>query len=165
MNLADPFTREDVLNDLRLTNKFYFQVWDRFGPFNWNIMVSSVNVKTDTSGMKLKFFSRYVSKECDRVNIFEQNIHVLDKAYCFQSFELGIGVTNPLVAKRKKSLGDTDSAIYQCFLVEYPETRGKSLNVCSKGRNSNAFIRTKKSGIQIMETFAVDMLAARVGFA
>ena len=26
MNLADPFTREDVLNDLRLTNKFYFQV-------------------------------------------------------------------------------------------------------------------------------------------
>ena len=62
LNLADHFTREDVLNDLRLTNKFYFQVWDRFGPFQWDIMASLVNVKTDTLGKKLKFFSRYFSK-------------------------------------------------------------------------------------------------------
>ena len=61
-NLADPFTREDRLNDLRITNKIYFQVWDRFGPFEYDIMASSSNVKCDTLGKKKFKCSRYFSK-------------------------------------------------------------------------------------------------------
>ena len=52
--MADSFTREDTLNDLRLTNKYYFKIWDAFGPFTYDIMASSSNVKCNTVGEKLK---------------------------------------------------------------------------------------------------------------
>ena len=55
-NLADSFTREDTLNDLRLTNKYCFKIWDAFGPFTYDIMVSFSNVKCNTVGEKLNFF-------------------------------------------------------------------------------------------------------------
>ena len=78
-----------------------------------------------------------------------------------------IGATNPLTAKRKESLSNTDSARYKGFLVEYSETGVEGLNVCDKGRNSECVRKYKKNGIQIMETFAFDMrmLAVMVCFA
>ena len=56
LNLADPFTREDSVNDLRLTNKYYYLIWDKFGPFKYDIMASATNVKCDEKGNKLCFF-------------------------------------------------------------------------------------------------------------
>ena len=56
LNLADPFTREDSMNDLRLTNKYYYLIWDKFGPFKYDIMASATNVKCDEKGNKLRFF-------------------------------------------------------------------------------------------------------------
>ena len=82
-NLADSFTREDTLNNLRLTNKYYFKIWDAFGPFTYDIMASSSNVKCNTVGEKLKFFSRYFSKGCEGVDVFTQNLGNLAGLYCF----------------------------------------------------------------------------------
>ena len=65
LNQADPFTREDAINDLRLTNKYYFKIWEAFGPFKYDIMASSSNVKSNELGERLKFFSRYFSKGCE----------------------------------------------------------------------------------------------------
>ena len=59
LNLADPFTREDSMNDLRPTNKYYYMIWDKFGPFKYDIMASATNVKCDEKGNKLRFFSRF----------------------------------------------------------------------------------------------------------
>ena len=61
LNLAGPFTREDRMNDLQ-TN-FYFKVWDRFGPFQVDLMASSTNVKCDSMAKKLRFFSRYFTQK------------------------------------------------------------------------------------------------------
>ena len=71
LNLADAFTREDSMNDLRLTNKYYYMIWDKFGPFKYDIMASATNVKCDEKGNTLLFFfSRYFSKGCEGVDVF-----------------------------------------------------------------------------------------------
>ena len=163
LNLADHFTREDVLNDLRLTNKFYFQVWNRFGPFQWDIMASSVNVKTDTLGKKLKFFSRYFSKGCDRVNVFQQNISILDEVYCFPPF----GLVSPILSLLKEQKASATLILPDIKASWWSILKqGKKASMCVvKAGTQNAFISTKKSGIQIMETFAFDVLAVRICFA
>ena len=51
-----------AMNDLRLTNKYYYMIWDKFGPFKYDIMASATNVKCDEKGNKLRFFSRYFQK-------------------------------------------------------------------------------------------------------
>ena len=162
LNLADPFTREDVLNDLRLTNKFYFQVWNRFGPFQWDIMASSVNVKTDTLGKKLKFFSRYFSKGCDRVNVFQQNISTLDEVYCFPPF----GLVSPILSLLKEQKASATLILPDIKASWWSVLKqGEKASMCvGKAGTQNAFISTKKNGIQIMETFAFDMLAVRICF-
>ena len=50
------------MNDLRLTNKYYYLLWDKFGPFKYDIMASATNVKCDEKGNKLRFFQDIFQK-------------------------------------------------------------------------------------------------------
>ena len=104
LNLADPFTREDCLNDLRLTNKFYFQVWDTFGPFQVDLMASAQNVKCDPTGKKLRFFSRYFSKGCEGVDVFAQSLSSMEGIYCFPPICLIAPVLSLLKSQKAKAV-------------------------------------------------------------
>ena len=162
LNLADPFTREDRLNDLRITNKIYFQVWDRFGPFEYDIMASSSNVKCDTLGKNLKFFSRYFSKGCTGIDVFAQNLGNLKGIYCFPPICLIAPILSLLKSQKAKAV------------VIVPEVRDAWWSVLKEGEidsmyitlpdESEAFLSTKKNGYRMFEKFKFRFLAVLLNF-
>ena len=52
----DQFTREDLLTDFSLTNKYFFKVWDELGPVSYEIIASSSNLKCNEEGKDCVFF-------------------------------------------------------------------------------------------------------------
>jgi len=82
-NVADKFTRESPGLEASLSNHSFMKIWDKWGPFSWDLMASSSNVKKDKKGNKLSFFSRYFDPESKGCNVFNQQLFLLEKVYCF----------------------------------------------------------------------------------
>jgi hypothetical protein len=79
---ADGITRTEVDGDWRLSREGFLLVWARWGPFDMDLMASSVSVQRDMTGQALPFFSRFRSPGCAGVNVLAQ---VLGNGsfYCF----------------------------------------------------------------------------------
>ena len=79
---ADGITRTEVDGDWRLSREGFLLVWARWGPFDMDLMASSVSVQRDLAGQALPFFSRFRSPGCAGINVLAQ---VLGNGsfYCF----------------------------------------------------------------------------------
>ena len=73
-NIADQFTRESPGLEATLSQHHFKQVWNKWGPFTWDLMANSSNVKRDLQGRKLLFFSRYYDLEAKGCNVFNQEL-------------------------------------------------------------------------------------------
>ena len=69
---ADGITRTEVDGDWRLSREGFLLVWARWGPFDMDLMASSVSVQRDMTGQALPFFSRFRSSGCAGVNVLAQ---------------------------------------------------------------------------------------------
>ena len=161
-NLADSFTREDTLNDLRLTNKYYFKIWDAFGPFTYDIMASSSNVKCNTVGEKLKFFSRYFSKGCEGVDVFTQNLGNLEGLYCFPPICM-IAPVLSLLKSQKASAVVVVPDIRDVWWSTLKEEKVSSLTI-TQPEQGDAFMSTKRNGNRMFEKFKHKFLAVKLNF-
>ena len=161
-NLADSFTREDTLNDLRLTNKYYFKIWDAFGPFTYDIMASSSNVKCNTVGEKLKFFSRYFSKGCEGVDVFTQNLGNLEGLYCFPPICM-IAPVLSLLKSQKTSAVVVVPDIRDVWWSTLKEGEVSSLTI-TQPEQGDAFMSTKRNGNRMFEKFKHKFLAVKLNF-
>ena len=83
LNVADKFTREAPGLEVSISHFVFMKIWNKWGPFEWDIMASSANVNKDPQGKKLYFFSRYHDLGTSGVDIFAQNLQFLDNIYCF----------------------------------------------------------------------------------
>ena len=63
LNVADKFTREAPGLEVSISHFVIMKIWNKWGPFEWNIMASSANVNKDPQGNKLKFISRYYDSQ------------------------------------------------------------------------------------------------------
>jgi hypothetical protein len=161
-NLADSFTREDTLNDLRLTNKYYFKIWDAFGPFTYDIMASSSNVKCNTVGEKLKKFSRYFSKGCEGVDVFTQNLGNLEGLYCFPPICM-IAPVLSLLKSQKASAVVVVPDIRDVWWSTLKEGEVSSLTI-TQPEQGDAFMSTKRNGNRMFEKFKHKFLAVKLNF-
>ena len=59
LNVSDRFTRESPGLETSLTDHAFQTIWDKFGPFQWDLMPRSVKVNKNKEGKPLSFFSRY----------------------------------------------------------------------------------------------------------
>ena len=57
-NRADKFTRESPGLEASISHEAFMTIWDKRGPFQWDIMACDANVNRDPRGNKLPFFSR-----------------------------------------------------------------------------------------------------------
>ena len=87
-NIADQFTRESPGLEATLSQHHFKQVWNKWGPFTWDLMANSSNVKRDLQGRKLLFFSRYYDLEAKGCNVFNQELTFLERIYCFPPFPI-----------------------------------------------------------------------------
>ena len=69
---ADDITRTEIADDCRLLRYAYVQLWSQWGPFDADLMASSVSAQSNLAGEKLPFYSRYYSPGCAGVNILAQ---------------------------------------------------------------------------------------------
>ena len=88
INVADKYTRESPGLEASLSQHHFKQVWDKWGPFDWDLMATSANVKKDPNGRKLFFFSRYYDPGAKGTNIFNQELIFLERVYCFPPFPI-----------------------------------------------------------------------------
>ena len=79
---ADGVTRVLKDDDWRLCREAFLQVWDRFGPFDMDLMASSVNVQSTPSGSPLPFYSRFLCAGSARVGLLAQDLGA-GAYYCF----------------------------------------------------------------------------------
>jgi len=82
-NIADPFTRQSPGLEASLSAVYFLKLWTRMGPFQWDLMATFANVNKDPKGTPLKFFSRYFDAQSQGVNVFSQQLHLLQNLFCF----------------------------------------------------------------------------------
>ena len=83
LNISDQFTRESPGLETSLTDHAFRRIWDYFGPFQWDLMATSVNVNKNLQGEPLLFFSRYFDEKSKGIDVFKQQLHFLKEMFCF----------------------------------------------------------------------------------
>ena len=72
---ADAITRVPVDNDFRLVAAMFDKLWFTHGPFDMDLMASSISTHTSPgSGRRLRFFSQYLSPGTAGVNFLAQSL-------------------------------------------------------------------------------------------
>ena len=55
LNISDKFTRESPGLEASLTDQAFREIWDYFGPFQWDLMATFANENKDLKGEPLLF--------------------------------------------------------------------------------------------------------------
>ena len=79
---ADAVTRVERDDDWRLTDAAFLDLWERWGPFDMDLMAPSVNCRRRPDGSCLPFFSRFFSPGCAGVDLLAQPL-APGIYYCF----------------------------------------------------------------------------------
>ena len=79
---ADAITRVSKADDWRLDRQVFLELWRAWGPFQMDLMASSVNVQRDVRGRALPFFSRYCCAGSAGVDLLAQPLSP-GRYYCF----------------------------------------------------------------------------------
>ena len=82
-NVADKFTRQSPGLEASLTREYFLKIWDKLGPFTWDLMASNSNVNKDLDGKPLLFFSRYYEEKSQGVDVFHQQLGLLQHVFAF----------------------------------------------------------------------------------
>ena len=82
-NRADRYTRESPGLESSISHESFMRIWDKWGPFQWDIMASATNVNKDPKGLKLRYFSRYYNPTSKGINVFAQDLTKLEGVFCF----------------------------------------------------------------------------------
>ena len=82
-NKADKYTRQSSGLEAVLRNRVFLTLWNKWGPFDWDLMASAANVQRDPEGNKLRYFSRYFDTFTEGVDLFMQKVTHLSRVYCF----------------------------------------------------------------------------------
>ena len=82
-NVADKFSREAPGLEVSISHFVFMKIWNKWGPFQWDLMASSANVNKHPQGRKLACFSRDHYSQDKGVDIFTQKLQRLKGVYCF----------------------------------------------------------------------------------
>ena len=161
-NVADKFTRQSLGLEASLTKQYFMKVWDNLGPFSWDLMASKANVNKDLEGRPLRFFSRYYDEKSQGVDVFHQQLGMLQEMFCFPPF--------PMISRLLKHL---ESQKVSCVLL-VPKTWAPWRNLLkahtlasvdiAEPFNSFAFTITHSRGIRVPKKYPFAMEACYVSF-
>ena len=161
-NVSDEFTRQSPGLEASLSQTSFMSLWNKWGPFEWDLMASSANVMRDPTGKKLKYFSRYFEQSSQGINIFSQNLQFLNNVYCFPPLPI-IGMVLKYLEQQK----------VDCVLI-LPGTNEPWVNlvsayitdleVISKPYCTRAFSVLRNSGERVPKKYPFSMIAVKLSF-
>ena len=162
-NRADKYTRESPGLEASLSHEAFMLIWNKWGPFQWDIMASSANVNKDPCGNKLNFFSRYFDPLSKGVNVFAQDLTKLQDLFCFPPI--------PMIGKLLKSL---EQQKVDCVIV-LPAINSPWVNLVSsyltdllelsEPYNHKVFSVLNGQGKRIPKKYPYSMIAVKLSFA
>ena len=88
LNVSDKFTRQCPSLEASISHKAFLKIYNKMGPFQWDLMASTANVNKDNKGKPLLFFSRYHDQFSQGVNLFSQKLGALEGLFCFPPMPL-----------------------------------------------------------------------------
>ena len=162
LNVSDKFTRESPGLEASLTDHAFQTIWDNFGPFQWDLMATSVNVNKDKEGKPLSFFSRYYDENSKGVDVFKQQLTLFKEMFCFPPL--------PMISKLLKYL---EQQKVSCVMV-LPKIWAPWSNLMSEHKlasfelcypyNSTCFTVTHSVGFRVPKKFPYIMEVVYLSF-
>ena len=162
-NVADKFTREAPGLEVSLSHHTFMKIWNSWGPFQWDLMATSANVKKDPQGKKLSFFSRYHDSQAAGVDLFAQQLHWLKQVYCFPPIPI-VGMVLKYLEQQKVDCVMIIPSINAPW-VNLMSSYMTDLMVISLPFDVRTFTVLNPSGKKIPKKFPHAMLAVKLQFS
>jgi len=102
-NVSDEYTRLSPGLEASLNQHIFNLLWDKWGPFDWDLMASAATVRKDPQGRKLLFFSRFFEEPSSGIDLFAQKLTWIQNAYCFPPIPM-IGMVLKFLEEQKKTV-------------------------------------------------------------
>jgi len=161
-NVSDKFTRQSPGLEAVLSQQVFNKLWQKWGPFKWDLMASSANVRRDPNGRKLLFFSRYFEESAQGMDLFSQNLNWVDQAYCFPPIPM-IGMFLKFLKEQKKDCVVVLPALNAPW-VNLVSAHIVDLYELSKPFQANQFSVLNSSGKRMPKKYPHTMLAVKLCF-
>jgi len=162
-NKADKFTRESPGLEASISHESFMHIWEKWGPFQWDLMASAANVNKDPRGLKLNYFSRYYDPSSSGVNVFAQNVTMLKEIFCFPPFPI-IGMVLKYLEQQKvdcvmilPSVNSPWVNLVSSYLVDLMEI--------SVPFDHKTFSVLNNSGKRIPKKYPHSMIAVKLNFS
>ena len=82
-NVSYKYTRQSPGLEATLNQHLFNLLWNKWGPFDWDLMASAATAKKNPQGKRLFYFSRYFEETSAGIDLFAQNLIWIKNAYCF----------------------------------------------------------------------------------
>ena len=161
-NVADKFTRQSPGLEATISQHVFNSIWERWGPFKWDLMASAATVKRNPNGKKLAFFSRFFEETSAGIDLFAQNLEWVEDAYCFPPIPM-IGMVLNFLRKQKKDCVVVLPAINASW-VNLVSAHMVDLLEISKPFQTTQFSVLNKSGQRVPKQYPHSMIAVKLCF-
>ena len=161
-NVADKFTRQSPGLEATISQQVFNSIWERWGPFKWDLMASAATVKRNPNGKKLAFFSRFFEETSAGIDLFAQNLEWVEDAYCFPPIPM-IGMVLNFLRKQKKDCVVVLPAINASW-VNLVSAHMVDLLEISKPFQTTQFSVLNKSGQRVPKQYPHSMIAVKLCF-
>ena len=161
-NISDKFTRQSPGLEATLSQHIFNLLWNKWGPFKWDLMASAASVRKDPQGRKLSFFSRFFEETASGTDLFAQNLSWIENAYCFPPTPM-IGMVLNFLRKQGKD----------CVMI-LPATNASWVNLVSahmvdlmeisKPFQTEQFSILNNSGKRVPKKYPHAMIAVKLCF-
>ena len=161
-NVADKFTRQSPGLEATISQQVFNSIWEKWGPFKWDLMASAATVKRNPNGKKLAFFSRFFEETSAGIDLFAQNLDWVEDAYCFPPIPM-IGMVLNFLRKQKKDCVVVLPAINASW-VNLVSAHMVDLLEISKPFQTTQFSVLNKSGQRVPKQYPHSMIAVKLCF-
>ena len=161
-NVSDEYTRQSPGLEASLNQHIFNLLWDKWGPFDWDLMASAATARKDPQGKRLLFFSRFFEEPSSGIDLFAQNLTWIQNAYCFPPIPM-IGMVLKFLEEQKKN----------CVMI-LPATNAPWVNLVSayivdlieisKPFQGTQFTVLNHSGKRIPKKYPHSMIAVKLQF-
>jgi len=161
-NVADKFTRQSPGLEATISQQVFNSIWEKWGPFKWDLMASAATVKKNPNGEKLAFFSRFFEENSAGIDLFAQNLQWVEDAYCFPPIPM-IGMVLNFLREQKKDCVIILPAVNASW-VNLVSAHMVDLLEISKPFQTTPFSVLNKSGQRVPKQYPHPMIAVKLCF-
>ena len=79
----DIYTRQSPGLEATVNRTQFLYLWNKWGPFHWDLMASAANVQKTPEGNDLCYFSRFYDRTSSGTDLFLQKVDNISHIYCF----------------------------------------------------------------------------------